>query len=146
MIALRNTMAITSAPLQPSAASSALRLSTRGTATCRVSFPKIFTVLYYNDRTGSAVSKPCKNPTLNAPGVPPPPGPWRNFRSERVVRNRPGFRNERSTVVPAGRSDRSESADFFLIFSTDMAVGRTRVGPCIVPIETPRRMGGVEFV
>ena len=82
-------MRSTSAPLQPSAASSALRLSTRGTATCRVSLPKIFTVLYYNDRTGSAVSKPCKNPTLNAPGVPPPPGPWRNFRSERVVRNRP---------------------------------------------------------
>ena len=72
-------MRSTSAPLQPSAASSALRLSTRGTATCRVSFPKIFTVLYYNDRTGSAVSKPCKNPTLNAPGVPPPLGRGATF-------------------------------------------------------------------
>ena len=141
-------MRSTSAPLQPSAASSALRLSTRGTATCRVSFPKIFTVLDYNDRTGSAVSKPCKNPTLmpKRAGRAPPPGPWRIFRSERVVRYRPAIPKRTQRRSCWAGSDRSESAEFFLIFSTDMAVGRTRVGPCIVPIETPRCMGGVEFV
>ena len=125
-------MRSTSAPLQPSAASSALRLSTRGTATCRVSFPKIFTVLYYNDRTGSAASRSrVQKPDPKRAGRGPPPGPWRNFRSERVVRNRPDSETNATSfnIVPAGRSDRSESAEFFLIFSTGRDIAwRTRPG------------------
>ena len=42
-------------------------------------FPEDIHRTNYNDRTGSAVSKPCKNPTLNAPGVPPPLGRGATF-------------------------------------------------------------------